>query len=61
MDLHTPLTPDLDRFRARVLRPTESPYPVYYCCVCRQREASRIGVCTNPACQAEALRLEWLP
>jgi hypothetical protein len=49
----------LEVIRAKVLRPTESPYPKFYCCICRQREAPRTGVCANPQCQAEAHRLDW--
>ena len=62
MDVHTPLTPDLDGFRARVL--AVKPHRVYVCCVCHHNliNGYREGgsrLCADPACHVEARRLGW--
>ncbi len=65
MDLHTPLDPvQFGHLRVSTMRRTERTTP-YLCCVCHTREMGMRGhrpewVCDNPACKAEAIRLDWL-
>lgn len=61
MDTRTPLVPDLDGFRAKVLRQTPSPFPDYFCCICHQRPAGNPErICGSAKCWNEARALGWL-
>ena len=66
MDLHTPLTPDLEGFRAKVLAVKPR---TYVCCICHGK-MGRLGpndnlfrgerLCNHPSCYLAAVRLDWL-
>lgn len=63
MDATTPLVPDLDGFRAKVLEPNPRTTG-FVCCVCHGNALGlRRGahhICKNPACWEEANALGWV-